>query len=183
MRADARRNYDRLVAQARATFLEQGITAPLEDVARRTGVGIGTLYRHFPSRTALIEAVFQEETSALLALADQLTDADDPFEALATWLRAISTHSSAFHGIAAALVGPDREPGADATVTSSKILVREAGEAILERAQRAGVVRGDARILDLMRLANAIGLAARDSPEDPELADRLLLLAMRGLHM
>jgi AcrR family transcriptional regulator len=183
MRADARRNYDRLVTHAKAAFLEQGTNASLEDIARRAGVGIGTLYRHFPHRTALIDAVFQEEANALIALADELTGADDPFEALAIWLRAVLTRHSAYRGIAAALMEPDRDPESNATSGSSMIPVRGAGGVLLERAQQAGAVRKDTDILDLMRLAGAIGLVAEKTPEDPGLADRLLLLTTDGLRV
>ena len=183
LRADARRNYERLVGQARDAFLEQGTGASLEDIARRAGVGIGTLYRHFPCRAALIEAVFQEEAGALLVLADELAGADDPFEALGTWLRAVLTHHGAYRGLAAALMESDRQAVADAASASPRDSVRAAGAVLLERAQRAGTVRQDTGILDLMALAGAIGLAAEQSPEDPGLAGRLLGLATDGLRV
>ena len=78
MRADARRNYERLLAEARTAFTEHGTDTSLEDIARRAGVGIGTLYRHFPNRTALMGAVFQGEVEALLAYARELADAPQP---------------------------------------------------------------------------------------------------------
>src|SRR6478609_131835 len=84
-RADARRNYDALVAAAREAFTERDQSASLEDIARRAGVGIGTLYRHFPTRADLIEAVYVEEVEALCRSADDLVDAP-PWDALVGWL-------------------------------------------------------------------------------------------------
>src|SRR6266699_4143127 len=90
MRADARRNYGRLLAAALAAFSEQGAdTASLEEIARRAGVGIGTLYRHFPTRQALLEAVYRDQVEALRARADDLLENAPPADALAEWLRAM----------------------------------------------------------------------------------------------
>src|SRR3954454_18864528 len=85
-RADARRNYDKLVAAARATFAEAGASAPLEDVAERAGVGIGTLYRHFPTRQALLEAVYVDEVEAIARAAADLSELP-AWDALSEWLR------------------------------------------------------------------------------------------------
>src|SRR6266478_6346766 len=85
MRADARRNYDKLVAGARAVFTEDGTSAALEDVAERAGVGIGTLYRHFPTRQALLEAVYVDEVEAMARAAADLFELP-PWEALSQWL-------------------------------------------------------------------------------------------------
>ena len=85
-RADARRNYDRLLSEARASFAEHGTDASLEDIARHAGVGIGTLYRHFPTRLDLLEAVYREEVDGLQQAAERLTPEHAPFEALEKWL-------------------------------------------------------------------------------------------------
>ncbi|WP_028926224.1 TetR/AcrR family transcriptional regulator [Pseudonocardia acaciae] len=180
MRADARRNYGRLVECAKAAFLERGTGASLEDIARHAGVGIGTLYRHFPSRVALIDAVFREEANTLLGLADGLVDAPEPVDALLTWLRAVIAYHRAYHGLAAVLMASGSDSGA---LTSSIGPIRRAGGALLGRAQRAGAIRADADIMDVLRLANGIGLAAEKAPDDPDLADRLLRLAMDGLRV
>ncbi len=178
MRADARRNHERVLAEAKTAFLEQGTDAPLEDIARRAGVGIGTLYRHFPDRTALMEAVFQEEVNTVVALAAELADSDAPADAFAVWLRAVVSHSTTYRGLGKALMAT-----ADPRMSSCKIPLREAGRTLLERAQRAGEIRRDADAPDLLRLAYAIGVAAETAPEDPGLADRLLGLAMDGLRV
>lgn len=85
-RADARRNYDALLLAAREAFAAHGADASLEDIARRAGVGIGTLYRNFPSRTELFEAVYADEVDALCRVADEVA-AEAPWQALTTWLR------------------------------------------------------------------------------------------------
>ena len=84
MRADARRNRERLLAAAASAFAEQGADAPLEDIARRAGVGIGTLYRHFPNRQALLEALYINEVEDVCRSAEQV-DGADPWEALDGW--------------------------------------------------------------------------------------------------
>src|SRR5690349_3483716 len=87
MRADARRHYGRLLAEARSAFAAHGTDASLEDVARRAGVGIGTLYRHFPNRHALLSAVFEDAVGDLLTRSQELLAAPEPCAALVTWLR------------------------------------------------------------------------------------------------
>ncbi|WP_345044716.1 helix-turn-helix domain-containing protein [Streptomyces sannanensis] len=173
MRADARRNYERLLAEARTAFAEHGTHASLEDVARRAGVGIGTLYRHFPDRHALMSAVFQNEVDALLARSRELLESEQPCAALVQWLRALITHASEYRGLAHALMS--------ASLPSCGIPMREAGHALLVRAQQSGSVRADVSIGDLMQLTNSIALAAEQTPDDPELPDRLLALTLRGL--
>src|ERR1700724_3635164 len=89
MRADARRNRERLLAAATAAFGEHGADAPLDDIARRAGVGIGTLYRHFPTRLALQEGVFRSQVEAVCARGRELAGAPSPGEAFAAWLRVL----------------------------------------------------------------------------------------------
>ncbi|MEV4597884.1 helix-turn-helix domain-containing protein [Amycolatopsis sp. NPDC049253] len=177
LRADARRNRERLVAEARAAFLAHGTGASLEEIARRAGVGIGTLYRHFPRREDLLDAVFQGEVAALLDLGRELARADDAGAALTTWLRAVVDRHRAWQAIAAA-TGRDRP---NATLAAARIPVEQAGKMLLGRAQKAGEARKDTTIADLLRLAGAIGQAADETPDDPKLPDRLLLLVVDGL--
>jgi AcrR family transcriptional regulator len=179
LRADARRNYERLLVEARSAFAEHGTGASLEEVARRAGVGIGTLYRHFPSRHALMSAVFEDAVSDLLARSRELLDAPQPCSALVDWLREIITHASAYRGLARALMSASQDDSSDLARCSGPM--REAGSALLARAQRAGAVRPDVSIGDLLQLTNAIALAAEETPDEPELADRLLTLTLRGL--
>ncbi|MFJ9628642.1 TetR/AcrR family transcriptional regulator [Streptomyces sp. NPDC091280] len=179
LRADARRNYERLLAEARVSFAAHGTDASLEDVARRAGVGIGTLYRHFPNRQSLMSAVFEDAVGELLARSRELLDAPQPCAALVTWLREMVTHASEYRGLARALLAvADDDTSALARCSGP---IREAGGALLSRAQGAGDVRGDVEIGDLLQLTHAIALAAEGNPGDPELADRLLTLTLRGL--
>lgn len=179
MRADARRNHGRLLAEARSAFAEHGTDTSLEDVARRAGVGIGTLYRHFPNRHALMSAVFEEAVGDLLARSRELLDAPEPCTALVRWLREIVTHAGEYRGLARALMSASRDEGSHLARCSGPM--REAGSALLLRAQESGAVRPDVSIGDLLQLTNAIALAAEETADDPALADRLLNLTLRGL--
>ncbi|OKK24657.1 TetR family transcriptional regulator [Streptomyces sp. CB02488] len=179
MRADARRNYDRLLTEARTAFAEHGTTASLEDVARSAGLGIGTLYRHFPTRHALMSAVFQEAVADLIARSRELAGAERPCEALVEWLGTIITHAGEYRGLAQALMSTCRDE--TSALSRCNVAMREAGSVLLARAQAGGAVRAEVSIDDLMQLTNAIALAAEQSPDDPELADRLLTLTVRGL--
>lgn len=179
MRADARRNHDRLVGEARTSFAEHGTDASLEDIARRAGVGIGTLYRHFPNRHALMNAVFQEALSALLERSRELAGAEQPCRALVDWLGAIVTHAGEYRGLAQALMSASRDE--TSALAQCHTPLREAGARLLSRAQESGAVRADVSIDDLLQLTNAIALAAEQTPDDPALAGRLLLLTLQGL--
>ena len=175
-RADARRNYAHLLDVARVAFAERGADASLEDIARRAGVGIGTLYRHFPTRQALLEAVFGDRVEALCAEASDLLVAPSPGDALATWLRAVVRHITLYRGLAAALapiLDKESEPA-----SSWHGAIHAAGAALLARAQQSGAVRPDIGVADLLKLANAIAVATEQAPES---ADRLLALVMDGL--
>jgi AcrR family transcriptional regulator len=179
MRADARRNYERLLAEARTAFAEHGTDASLEEIARRSGVGIGTLYRHFPNRHAMMSAVFQEALASLLERSRELASAEQPCGALVEWLRAIITHAGEYRGLARALMSASTDESS--ALSECCVPLREAGERLLVRAQESGAVRADVSIGDLMQLTNAIALAAEQDPADGQLADRLLMLTLRGL--
>src|SRR5690348_3926943 len=143
MRADAQRNYARLLDAASAAFLEHGADdVSLEEIARRAGVGIGTLYRHFPTRQALLEAVYRDQVDLLRARAGELLRAESPGDALADWLRALVKFSSTKHSLVSALLAT---LGKDSDLLSScGQVIRGAAEALLARAQQAGAVRTDA---------------------------------------
>ncbi|MFE5873372.1 TetR/AcrR family transcriptional regulator [Streptomyces roseifaciens] len=179
MRADARRNYERLLTEARTAFTEHGTEASLEDIARRAGVGIGTLYRHFPNRTALMSAVFQGEVDGLLARSRELLASPEPCRALVDWLRACVAHASTYRGLSRALLAAQADEAS--AMSRCSLPLREAGSVLLARAQTAGAVRAGIDIADVMQLTNAISLAAEQSPDDPQLPDRLLSLTLQGL--
>ncbi|WP_031083593.1 TetR/AcrR family transcriptional regulator [Streptomyces sp. NRRL WC-3549] len=179
MRADARRNYDRLLGEARTSFAEHGTDASLEDIARRAGVGIGTLYRHFPNRHALMNAVFQEALTALLARSRELAGSEQPCVALVEWLGALVSHAGEYRGLAQALMSASADR--TSALTQCHVPLRQAGALLLERAKANGAVRADVSIDDLLQLTNAIALAAEQTPADPDLANRLLRLTLQGL--
>ncbi|MFF0446900.1 TetR/AcrR family transcriptional regulator [Streptomyces sp. NPDC004609] len=178
-RADARRNYERLLAEARTVFAERGTDASLEEIARRSGVGIGTLYRHFPNRHTMMNAVFQEALTSLLDRARELAGAESPREALAEWLRAFITCAGEYRGLARALMSASHDRSS--ALSPCCVPLYEAGESLLARAKETGAARADASIGDLLQLTNGIALAAEQTPDDPELPDRLLALTLRGL--
>jgi len=174
MRADARRNYDKLVAAARAAFSEAGTSAPLEDVAERAGVGIGTLYRHFPTRQALLEAVYVDEVEAMAQAAEELSSLP-PWDALSQWLHQYLGFAATKRALNEALV--EAAPDSD-VLLSCRTAIVGAGTALVDRAQRAGVIRGDTNFSDVVRMVAGIAMVPT---EDPEQKERLLELALDGL--
>ena len=173
-RADARRNYDKLVAAARATFAEAGTSAPLEDIAQRAGVGIGTLYRHFPTRQALLEAVYVDEVEAMARAADDLSELP-PWEALSQWLHQYVGFAATKKALNEALL----EAAPDSNVLGAcRAALAAAGTSLVERAQQAGVVRADTTFTDVGRLVAGIAMVPTTDPEQKE---RLLDLALDGL--
>jgi AcrR family transcriptional regulator len=175
MRADARRNYDKLIAAGREAFTEKDSSASLEDIARRAGVGIGTLYRHFPTRTDLIEAVYVEEVGALCRSADDLSHLP-PWDALVGWLHRFIGYVATKHALADELFAvADR----DAEVFKScRGAFYGAGEPLLKRAQDAGEVRPDVTINDVVQMVGGI---AKIQGADPATVERILSVALDGL--
>ena len=173
-RADARRNHEKLVAAARAAFAEDGTGAPLEDVAERAGVGIGTLYRHFPTRQALLEAVYVDEVEAMARAADDLAELP-PWEALSRWLHQYVGFAATKRALNEALL----EAAPDSNVLATcRTAISRAGDALVERAQRAGVVRADTSFADVGRMVAGIAMVPT---ADPGQKERLLDLALDGL--
>jgi AcrR family transcriptional regulator len=179
-RADARRNYDQLLEQARIAFAESGVDASLDEIARRAGVASGTLYRHFPTRLDLVEAVLAEQIAELVGLGRGLLTAEDEFDALSTWLRATITHALTYRGLAAAVMNSALDRGNDLVSTWHAELF-EVGAALLARARRSGTVAADADDADVLKMIGAIAWAAQDTPDSAARADRLLTLLMNGL--
>lgn len=176
MRADAQRNYDRLLEEARQAFVVHGTEVALEDIARHAGVGIGTLYRHFPDRYSLMNAVFEQELVKITAQAQELYRVDDPADGLTRWLYAVAVHSTAYRGLAAAVMSAP-----DAKMPACKVRLRSSGGALLWRAQQAGLVRTDVDIADLLKMTHAIVMTAEADQEDRGLFGRLMSLAVHGL--
>ncbi len=180
MRADARRNYQKLLTAAAEAFTERGTDdVSLEEIAKRAGVGIGTLYRHFPTRQALLEAVYRDQVEALRARADELIATKPPAEALASWLRDLLDFGRTKRMLTTALLTTHNKDSE--LMSSGSRMVRGAATDILTGAQEAGVARADANPADLMRLVHAISLTAEWAADDSEQADRLLALVLDGL--
>ena len=177
MRADARRNYERIVATAREVFFEQGVDVPLDDIVKRAGVGAGTLYRHFPTRDVLIEAVYRQEIEDLADRVRMLSKELPPLEALREWLYEQVRFQNERAGLAAALkaaVDEDSE-----TFQHCKTTLREAVGVLLDTARAAGVVRADIEPADVMRLGHGIGASAKYADEAGK--ERLVSIALHGL--
>src|ERR1700727_969004 len=176
MRGDARASPRKLLEGAAAAFAENGADAPLEDIARRAGVGIGTLYRHFPTRTDLQAGVFRSQVDAVCATADDLIGAVSPQEAFAGSVRAIAGYLVTKRRLARALVdslGKDSE-----LISVCSLRMRETLDRLLDHAQRAGAVRPDISAQDVLRLVHGIVLAPQQAPQD---TDRLLGMMLDGL--
>jgi AcrR family transcriptional regulator len=173
-RADARRNHDRLVAAARELFAERGTSAPLEDVAERAGVGIGTLYRNFPTRQALLEAVYIDEVEAMARSAEELSLLP-PWDALRQWFHQYVGFAATKRALNEALL--EAAPDSNVLVTCRTALA-DAGNALVERAQEAGVIRPDTSFADIGRMVAGIAMVPTT---DAEQQQRLLDLALDGL--
>jgi AcrR family transcriptional regulator len=170
-RVDGRRNYERLLDEARAAFAEYGTDVSLRYVARRAGVGVATLYRHFPSRGALVEAVLRPGLDGLAARAGELLDAESPGDALTEWLHAFAATAARYQGLPAALLAASPEA------------LRVPAGRLLARAQRAGAVRSDLTVGEVLALGAAAAWAASQQP--PPAAEvptpRFLALLSEGL--
>jgi AcrR family transcriptional regulator len=174
-RADARRNYDRLLAAAAAAFAEHGADdVSLEEIARRAGVGIGTLYRHFPARQSLLEAVYRDQVDGLDVLAGKLLVGESPGDALGEWMRAFVAFGRTKRSLSSALVNSIGK-NSELMSSCSKIL-RGRTEELLGRAQDAGEARPEVQCVDIFRLAHGLIMATDAEPSDPDQPDRLLRL-------
>jgi len=176
MRADARRNYERLLVAARDAFSERGEHASMDDIAKRAEVGPGTLYRHFPTREALLATVYREDVDIMAKRAGELAATLPPFEALATWLHDQLGYIKAKLGITAVLKSLLKED--TETFEWCRDTMRSAVSSLLEPAQQAGVIRPDVDPITVLRLAHGVGMASENAPE---MADRMMDLVIDGL--
>jgi len=172
-RADARRNFDALLDAAREVFAEEGTSASLEEIARRAGVGIGTLYRNFPSRQDLFETVYVDEVEALARTAEELAGRE-PWEALVAWLRRFVGYVTTKRALYEAL-------NHDSSMfTACRDIMYGAGRPLLQRAQNAGVARPDVGIEDILRLVN--GVSGATFADDAQ-RERVLRMALDGIRV
>lgn len=174
LRADGRRNRERIVAAAAELVAVHGAQASLEEVAQRAGVGSATLHRHFASRRALLEAVFRAGVAQLCEAG--AAKGVDPGAELAAWLEEVTVYTATHRGLAVALMaGPDGLSAEEVCCTDMLLAVLEV---LVGRAASAGVLRGEANARDVMSLANAVAVVAEN---DPDRARRLLRLALAGV--
>ncbi|WP_157430895.1 TetR/AcrR family transcriptional regulator [Actinomadura macra] len=176
MRADARHNREQLLRVADATFREQGVQASLAEIARTCGIAIGTVYRHFPTREALLQALIHDQVTSLRENAERLADSDAPHEALIEWLQEFGRCASAYRGLAESILAAAavEESDLNAGVES----MRAAAGVLLVRAQKAGAIRSDVTPAEVFALACGAGAASPYATADP---DRLLRLVVEGL--
>ncbi|MFC6644578.1 TetR/AcrR family transcriptional regulator [Granulicella cerasi] len=170
MRADARKNYSQVLAVAREVLTEQGSSASMRDIARRSGVGLATLLRHFPTREALYEALLCTNLDALTHKAKELETASAPEEALVSWLREWVEFVQSYKGVVTLMASA--HTNADSALYASCAAIHSASARLLLRAQKAGTARADMNGDDLFALMTALGWAV-DQPSFAPRADQL----------
>ncbi|MFJ8589819.1 TetR/AcrR family transcriptional regulator [Streptomyces sp. NPDC093598] len=180
MRADARRNYERLLTVAAEAFAEHGEGASLDDIAKRAGVGSGTLYRHFPTRQALLEAAYLDRVEAIAARADVLAAELPPREALGEWLYELGAGLIRMRGLKA-LLGPAVTESGSAVATACGDSVKGAAERLVRAAQEEGTLRADVEPVDVLRLAHGVATASELADGEGRHIRRYLTLLMEGL--
>ena len=161
MRKDAQRNRDLLLGAASAAFAAHGVEYPLEDIAREAGVGIGTLYRHFPTRGALIEAVYRREVAQLCDSVDGLLATLDADAALQAWMSNFVAYIAAKRGLSAAL--RDMMAAEPDLFTTTRANIRDAATKVLAAAVQAGAIRPVIEADDLIRAMGAICMVTDDA--------------------
>lgn len=176
MRADARRNYERLVVAAREVFAQEGGGASMEAIARRAGVGVGTLYRHFPNRIDLVEAVYRTDVDNLVQTAQQVSADLEPWPAVVAFLEAFVRYAQGKRTFLNELHEAfDKNPDLKPEVMDR---VRGAMELVVDHAQRAGVMRTDVSGSDLMQL---VGPMCTNATLTEDQSMRLLGMILDGL--
>ncbi|MQY26021.1 TetR/AcrR family transcriptional regulator [Nocardia aurantia] len=179
-RTDARRNREALLAAASRVFAAQGASAALDTIAREAGVGNATMYRHFPTRDAMVEAVLAERYRELAAHAEELANAADADAALLDWLTEFVAYNQTFRGLSEIVLATLRDH--DSALYASCKAMRANAADLLTRAQRLGTVRDDIDAADLFTHAAGIAWATQYAPtEDPGRARRLLRVMTDGL--
>lgn len=162
MRADAKKNYDQLLEVARSVIAEQGVNASLRDVARKAGVGIGTLYRHFPTREDLLEKLLGASFDKVTASAAEYEAGEPSDKALVSWLRDMVALTYDHRGVIAAMASAiDDEASA---LHDSCVLLKASGARLLARAQAEGKARQDINGTDLLALVSALAWLNDQAP-------------------
>jgi AcrR family transcriptional regulator len=178
MRADARRNHERLLEAATELFAQAGSDVSLEAIAKRAGVGIGTLYRHFPTREELVVAAYRSEVEHLCEAAEELLADRAPDAALEAWMERFVDYIAAKRGMSGAL-GQVVASGSDVPTKGREQIVEAIGR-LLRAGQVAGAIRSDMDAEDVMRAMSPI-YAISEAPGWADQAHKLLRLLMDGL--
>lgn len=178
LRADARRNRDQVLEAAFAAFASEGLSVPVHEIARRAGVGTGTVSRHFPTKESLFAAVFVSRVEWLVSLARELGEADQPGEAFFEFFAALVAEGAANHGLAEALTGAGFD--IKAAVSGPERDVTGAMADLLARAQQGGDVRPGIDVADVLALVAGC-LARQPDPGSPAARDRLVAVVCAGL--
>ena len=173
MRADAKKNYSHLLAVAREVVTEHGADASMRDIARRANVGLATLFRHFPTREALFEALLRMNADALTQQAAELETSSPPDEALVSWFRQAVAFTRIYSGVCALMASAHADP--DSALHASSTALSAAGARLLLRAQAKGTARADMDADDLFALMSALGWLF-DQPSFAPRADHLFHL-------
>ena len=179
VRADARRNIDALLEAAKAVFVASGVDAPVREIAEKAGVGIGTIYRHFPRRSDLIVGVFRREVDACADAAAVLAAEHEPGEALARWMQRYVDFISAKRGLAAALHSGDPAYSALPGLLPRAAAPPRSRRCLQSAAAAAGEVRGGVEPYDLLRAAASLCTPGHDV--GPDHARRMVDLLIDGL--
>jgi AcrR family transcriptional regulator len=178
-RADAQRNRARLLAAAEAIFATKGVTASTEEIAQAAGVGIGTVFRHFPTKEALLEAVFVASLERLAARAEELATAPDPAAAFCDFFTEVVDQARSKTALAEALT--DAGIDLEHTMVDVKTSLRSALEALLSRAQHTGAIRADIGVTELLALLLGASRAAQQMEGNRELQVRTVQVILDGL--
>ncbi|WP_433444980.1 TetR/AcrR family transcriptional regulator [Nonomuraea sp. CA-141351] len=179
MRADAQRNRARLLAAASAAFARAGVETSLDDIARDADVGSGTLYRHFSTREALVEAVLDDRYKALAAEAAKLQAEHSPQEALMAWLKLFVNHLMTYRGLAASVTTALHNE--TSPLHSACHVMRAAAYELVATAQRNGAVRDDIDASTILHLAASVAWASEQAPADRAGVEQMLAVFMDGL--
>jgi AcrR family transcriptional regulator len=179
LRADAERNRSRILAAAAEVFAERGLDVSLDDIAAHAGVGVGTVYRRFPDKDTLIDALFEEKIDRAVALADEALEMEDPWEGFTTFMRGMCRLQAHDSGFKDTLLMRDR--GRDRVAAARERIAPRAMK-LLARAQEAGAIRADLGAFDVPMLNLCIGLIA-DRTRDiaPDYWERVLTIVIDGM--
>ena len=181
LRADAQRNYDLLVAAAAAEFAARGADVALEDIARRAEVGIGTLYRHFPTRDDLLAKVLKDSAARVLAFGQRLVEGTSPADNLFQWIVELAAFAAIYRGLSPALAN-SFVSNAGTQMCASCDAVKATGQLLLDRAQAAGEVRPDAQVIEIILSAHSAAWIGEQT-KDPAAVQRLLGILFDGLRV